>query len=63
MSTFWLPELDSKVDGVIVQENVRAVATMYFVHQHEQMRVFQVVDRVAELFAQGLLPIGRGSAV
>ena len=54
-----LPELTPT--GVeIVADNIRAVEAIYFASMLEAMRVFQVVERIVELFSQGLLPIGRG---
>jgi hypothetical protein len=46
----------------IVQENLYAVQALYFAWQLEQMRTFEVVDRIAALYRQGLLPLGPGSA-
>jgi hypothetical protein len=58
---FAQPDPQTKTDVEIVADNIRAVATLYYIYQHERMRVFQVVDRIADLFAQGLLPISRSS--
>ena len=49
-----------KSDPDIVAESLRAIQAIYFAWQLEQMRAFQVVERLSELFAQGLLPIGPG---
>jgi ATPase family protein associated with various cellular activities (AAA) len=46
----------------IVSENLYAVQAAYFAWQLEQMRVFDVVDRIAKLYGEGLLPVGCGSA-
>ena len=46
----------------LVAENLHAVQAIYFAWQVEQMRAFQVVDRIVELFQRGLLPLGPGSA-
>ncbi|HZA95514.1 MAG TPA: ATP-binding protein, partial [Burkholderiaceae bacterium] len=35
---------------------------IYFAYQLEEMRLFQVVERIVELFQQGQLPLGQGSA-
>ena len=48
--------------GDIVAENIRAVQAIAFAHQLESMRAFEVVDRLVELFQQGQLPLGRGTA-
>jgi hypothetical protein len=57
-----LPDLEEATDVEIVSENVRLAGVIYSVWMLEQARVFAVVDRLVELFQQGLLPIGRGSA-
>jgi hypothetical protein len=57
-----LPDLDTETSGDIAADNLRAVQAVYLAWQMEEMRVFQVVDRIAELFQQGLLPIGAGQA-
>ena len=61
MNRFVQTGLPTQADAEIVHDNIRAVATLYYVYQHERMRVFQVVDRIAELFTQGLLPIARNT--
>jgi len=55
-----LPDLDA--DTEIVTENLLAAQAIYFAYALEQTRLFQVVDRIAQLFQQGLLPLGRGAA-
>ena len=46
-------------DVEIVADNVRAVAMVYAGYQLDRgARLFHVVDRITELFMQGLLPIG-----
>jgi hypothetical protein len=57
-----LPDLDEAVDVEIQKENLHAVQAIYFVYMLEEMRIFQVVERIVELFRQGLLPLGRGIA-
>ena len=56
-----LPDLESGVDVEISKENLRAVQAIYFAYMLEQMRMFQVVERIVELYQQGMLPLGRGS--
>lgn len=56
-----LPDLEEAVDIEIVTENLHAVQAIYFAYQLEEMRLFQVVERIVELFRQGLLPLGRGA--
>jgi hypothetical protein len=56
-----LPDLEEAVDIEIQAENLQAVQAIYFAYQLEEMRLFQVVERIVELFRQGLLPLGRNS--
>lgn len=58
--TLDLPPLaESEGAGVeIVAENVHAVAMLYAAYQLEQTRLLDVVDRITELFTNGMLPIG-----
>jgi hypothetical protein len=59
--TLDLPDLDTE-DGAgaddIKADNIQAVAMIYAAYQLEQVRLFQVVDRITELFMNGQLPIG-----
>lgn len=55
-----LPDLEVAVDIDIVKENLHAVQAIYFSYQLEEMRMYQVVERIVDLFRQGLLPLGRG---
>lgn len=55
-----LPDLEEAVDIEIVGENLNAVQAIYFTWQLEEMRLFQVVERIVDLFRQGLVPVGRG---
>lgn len=55
-----LPDLEEAVDIDIIKENLNAVQAIYFSYQLEEMRMYQVVERIVELFRQGLLPLGRG---
>ncbi|XZG68936.1 hypothetical protein ACTSKR_09740 [Chitinibacteraceae bacterium HSL-7] len=57
-----LPDLEESVDVEIVQENLHAVQAIYFSYMLEEARLFQVIERIVELFRQGLLPLGRGKA-
>lgn len=55
-----LPDLEEAVDEEIVKENLYAIQAIYFSYMLEETRIFQVVERIVELFRQGLLPLGRG---
>ena len=57
-----LPDLEAATDTDIVKENLHAVQAIYFAYMLEEMRLFQVVERIVELFGRGLLPLGRGRA-
>ena len=57
-----LPHLESQTDAEIVKANLHAAPAIYFAFQLEQLRLFQVVERIVELLQQGPLPIGRGRA-
>jgi hypothetical protein len=46
------------VDLEIEIENLHAAQVMYFACMLEESRLFQVVDRIVELFRVGLLPMG-----
>ena len=57
-----LPDLEAIFDQNIVAENVRAMGPMIVAAMFEELKVFQVVDRIVEQFQQGTLPIGPGNA-
>ena len=57
-----LPDLESQTDVEIVKESLHAAQAIYFAYQLEEMRLFQVVERIVELFRQGQLPLGHGHA-
>jgi hypothetical protein len=57
-----LPDLEEIQDQNIVAENVRAMGPMIVSAMFEELKVFQVVDRIVEQFQHGVLPIGPGEA-
>jgi len=57
-----LPDFEDSVDIEIVTQNLHAIQAHYFAFMSEEMRIFQVVEKIVELFRQGLLPLGRGKA-
>ena len=57
-----LPDLNTVTDNAIVKTNIMGLQPVYFSAMFEEMKVFQVVDRLVELFQNGVLPIGLGSA-
>ena len=56
------PNLDEAVDVEIQKGNLDAMQGLYFAHMIEETRMFQVVERIVELFRAGLVPVSRGKA-
>jgi hypothetical protein len=52
--------LEGDTSSAILSDNIRAVQAIYFACMLEEMRAFHVVERLAQLSAQGLLPIRSG---
>ena len=46
-------------DTAVVPETIRALGALYYAAKLEDLRIFDVVDRLVDRFNQGLLPIGR----
>jgi uncharacterized protein len=57
-----LPDLSSAVDLEVVATNLRAIQALYFAAMLERLALFQVVDRLVELFMQGQLTLGATDA-
>jgi hypothetical protein len=57
-----LPDLDAQSDLQIVADNIRAMQAIYFAAMLEELRMFQVVDKLVEQFQSGMLPLGKGNA-
>jgi len=57
-----LPDLEDIADQNIIAENVRVMGPMIVSAMFEELKVFQVVDRIVEQFQHGMLPIGPGEA-
>jgi hypothetical protein len=59
-----LPDLEAEgtTDHEIVADNITALQPAYFAAMFEELKAFQVVDKLLELFQNGILPIGRGEA-
>ena len=57
-----LPDLNAVTDATIQPTNIRGLQPVYFAAMFEQMKVFQVVDKLVELFQNGILPINLGNA-
>lgn len=57
-----LPDLDAATDVEIIKENLDGAQAIGFASNCEDMHMPQVVERIVELFRQGMLPLGRGKA-
>jgi hypothetical protein len=57
-----LPDLETDADVEIVKDNLHAMQAIYFAATLEDLKFFQVMDKLVELFHQGMLPLGRGNA-
>jgi hypothetical protein len=57
-----LPDLDAESSAEIIQDNLKGVKMLYFASMLEEVKLFQVADKLLELFQGGMLPFGRGSA-
>src|SRR5262245_37773898 len=51
-----LPDFDTAV----IQSQLHAAAELYYIYQHERMKVFQVVNVLMHLFHEGRMRIQRG---
>lgn len=57
-----LPDLEAQTDLEIVADNLRAMQAIYFAAMLEEVKMFQVVDKLVEFFQNGMLPLGKGVA-
>lgn len=57
-----LPDLEAQSDVEIVESNLHAVQALYFSYMLEELRLFQTVEKLVDLFRTGMLPIGKGGA-
>jgi hypothetical protein len=57
-----LPDLETFADVEILTDNVKGMQALYFSAMLDELRMFQVVDKLVELFQLGQLPFGRGNA-
>ena len=56
-----LPDLVSREgQHEIIADNIRALHPIYFAAMFDEMKAFQVLDRLVELFQSGILPVGSG---
>ncbi len=54
------PHITPDFDEAVVPSQVHAAAELYYIFQHEKMRVFEVVDVLRRLFQTGRMRIQRG---
>ncbi len=57
-----LPDLEQATDADIVADNVRLMGPMVCAAMFDELKAFQVIDKLVELFQHGMLPIGSGEA-
>jgi hypothetical protein len=57
-----LPDLETTTNTEIIKDNIRALQPAYFAAMFEELKAFRVVDKLVELFQNGILPISRGDA-
>ena len=58
-----LPDLDQDISNFeIISGNIFALQPAYFCSMLEELKVFQVVEKLVELFQNGVLPVVRGDA-
>lgn len=61
--TIDLPDLEQDVSNFeIISGNIFALQPAYFCSMLEELKVFQVVEKLVELFQNGILPVVRGDA-
>jgi hypothetical protein len=56
-----LPDLDEQADVVIIADNLRAQQALFFAAMLEELKVFQVVEKLVQIFQHGMLPLGKGT--
>lgn len=54
------PYIQPDFDDSVVPSQLHAVAELYYIYQHERMKIFQVVDVLLRLFHLGKMRIQRG---
>jgi hypothetical protein len=57
-----LPSLEDDASIEILEPNLQAMQGIYFASMLEEMKVFQVMDKLVEQFHAGILPLGKGNA-
>jgi hypothetical protein len=54
------PYIQADFDDAVVPSQLHAAAELYFIYQHERMKVFQVIDVLQRMFQMGTMRIQRG---
>ena len=54
------PYIQPDFDDSVVPSQLHAAAELYYIYQHERMKIFQVVEVLLRLFHQGRMRIQRG---
>ncbi|HJQ33699.1 MAG TPA: hypothetical protein VJ866_16065 [Pyrinomonadaceae bacterium] len=57
-----LPDLEEYSDLEIQADNLHAIQAIYFTAMLEELKIFDVVEKLVELFQLGMLPVGKGPA-
>jgi len=57
-----LPDLEAQSDVEIQADNLHAMQAIYFAAMLEELKLFEVVEKLVELFHLGMLPLGKGDA-
>jgi hypothetical protein len=57
-----LPDLEDAADAGIVPDNVRLMGPMICAAMFDELKAFEVVDKLVELFQHGMLAVGNGNA-
>lgn len=53
-------DLRPDFDDAVVEDQVRAAGELYYIYQHERMKVFEVMDVLLRLFHEGRIRVQRG---
>lgn len=57
-----LPDLDAATNLEVVADHCRTVGAFIVAYQLEQLKMFEVVDALVDIFRRGDLPLGKGAA-
>jgi hypothetical protein len=57
-----LPDLEQTTDHQVVEDNIRLMGPMIFASMFDELKAFQVVDKLIEMSQRGELPLIKGKA-